>query len=354
MLRVSHSTIKKWKHCKRAYNYHLVENIEPRVHAIQLYRGTIVHKMIETNANGGDWKIHLKEVEKFLDTLMIEEMEDITEYKNLREDLEKIMKGYFERYADDGLVYTHTELELEYPIFPGRAVLTAKVDGIVRRPDGSHWIMEHKSHKKFPSEEFRFTATQAMFYFWLLQKLGYPKISGIIWDYVRTVTPNEPEPLKKGGLSKAQKTLGGTDYDTYFDAIEKYGLNPDDYAEQLDILEADDERFYRRVWLPLNQKMVNNSMRDFKETILEMIHLVGRSRARNLSEFNCRGCGYKELCWAELTGSDTEFVRKRKYQPRSKGLSIDSNREDEIENGNKDDDSEEQVGETIDSQTLEL
>lgn len=344
MLRISHSTIKKWKQCKKAYNYHLVENIEPKVHAIQLYRGTIVHKMIETNAKGGDWRVHLKEVEEFLETLMIEEMEDISEYKDLREHLEIIMNGYFQRYQDDELTYVHTELELEYPIFPGRAVLTAKVDGIVRRPDGSYWIMEHKSHKKFPSEEFRFTATQAMFYFWLLKKLGYPKISGIIWDYVRTVPPAQLEPLKKGGLSKAQKTLSGTDYDTYYDAIEKYGLDPDDYAEQLDMLEADDERFYRRVWLPLNWKMVNNCMRDFKETILEMLYTVGVAKARNLSEFNCRGCGYKELCWTELTGGDTEFVRKRKYQTRSKGLSIDSNREDEID-GNKDDHQEEQGGE---------
>ena len=324
MLRVSNSVLRRWRTCHRAYRYHLVENLEPKVHKIQLYRGTVLHKMLEAHQKGESWKDVLQEARDFLDKLFIEEVEDVEEYQNLGEDLESIFRGYLRHWRGDGISYPHSELELGVELIPGKVELTAKIDAIAEIK-GKFWIVEHKTHKKFPTEEFRFTSTQAMIDRWMLEALNYPKVEGIMWDYLKTTPPKEPLILKSGEPSLAVSRIGRTDHYTFKKWLKEHNKDLKDpkYQEALDHLKGDDERFYRRIWLPLDDKMVEEVMSDVRETSLEIYHLGEVSKSRNLSDMNCRGCGYKKLCHSELTGGDTDFIRSREYQPRRKELSID-------------------------------
>ena len=329
VLRISNSTVRNWRRCRRAYHYQLVRNIEPRLHRIPLYRGKLLHKMLELHQLGEDWTVVLTEAQEQLDKMFIEEIEDVEEYKNLVEDLESIMKSYLRQWKGDQLTYPHTELQLESVLIPGKVVFTGKIDCIAHfAGDDTYWLMDHKTHKKFPSEESRSISTQVMYYKWLLEQNGFPSIEGVIWDYLRTKTAQPPRILKNGLPSLSMRTLAST---SYFEFKKWWNANKDSLSPEnrrkyrnilLDLKEETD-RYFRRVFVPVDTPSMESCIEDLRETALEMYYLHEKSQARNLSEINCRGCGYKNLCFAEMAGSDTDFILRKEYKPRDKDLSID-------------------------------
>lgn len=163
---------------------------------------------------------------------------------------------------------------------------------------------------------------QTLLYVWGLEK-NKTQVEGILWDYVRSKPPTEPEVLKKGGLSIAQNI--DTDYDTYLEAIKKNKLKPRDYQEKLKSLEGASEKFFRRVYMTAPPDVVKQLVKDMVITSEEIQKNPG-CRVRSLS-FDCKQCMFHNLCQAELRGLDTDFILKSQYTKSKRGdLS-----EDEIE-----------------------
>ena len=57
MIVLSVSKIKLWKRCPQAYYYKYVEGIEPRLKAVPLERGGLLHEMLENYYTGKDWRM---------------------------------------------------------------------------------------------------------------------------------------------------------------------------------------------------------------------------------------------------------------------------------------------------------
>lgn len=312
VLVVSLSQIKSYRKCKREHHYRYVENIERRIKKVQLYRGSVIHDLIKVHIRGGDWE---KEFEKF--ERKFNKLPDLrAEYGDLDDEIWEIMSGYFSYYEDDPLEYLLVEewIDPVVPLVKGKTAFGGIVDAIARDSEGRHWVVEHKTHDTFPTEEDRLNDLQTSLYVWALRKNGW-KIDGILWDYIRTKPPAKPEVLKSGGLSKRKNI--DTTYDVYLEAIKEHGENPDDYQDILESLKGREERFYRRVKLPVNEAIIKPIVRDAKRTSLEIYYLK-EFPTRNLTFMCPRWCDFYQLCTAELRGLDTSFIREREYRPRKK------------------------------------
>jgi len=338
VLIVSHSRIKLWRSCRYAHHLRYNERLEKKRPAIQLVRGKIIHACLEARINGKDWRPIIDEYEKEYNRLFPEEKEI---YGDLPNDLRRLMEGYEEEWADEELTYLEkdgkrAEFEFYVPLTfapedidqkTGEALILfhGVIDTVARDKDKRVWVVEHKSHKKIPSESVRFTDIQTTLYYWVAPQIGFPQPDGILWDYIRTKSPAIPELLSSGRLSKRKNI--DTTWQVYYQTILEHGLDPNDYQDILEELKSR-ESFYKRVYFPPPKSIVKPLVSDLYETAKEIQALGKVSKARNIT-FNCERCSYYPICQAELRGLDSEFVKKAEYKLRGeeKDESIEASEE---------------------------
>lgn len=334
---VSQSTIKNWRRCHALYDYRYVQLLERRRPILQLIRGTMIGKCLDAIAlarvvapkGSPSWRKVLEPFRKQYAKMFAAEKEL---YGDPVVEVERIIERYEQVYADDGLDYGSVneiapfELPIKVELAPGIA-FTGHIDKMPRDKQGRIWDMDHKSHKNIPDAEHRFSDLQQVFYQWAAPLSGYPKLTGVIWDYLRTKPPVVPEELKDGGLS--QRKNMDTDHDTYMAEIKRLKLNPKDYQKMLVPLKARGHMdFYLRVQLPSpSPVLVKNVVEEARTTAIEMKRVGGVDKTRSIA-YDCARCEYYNLCQAELRGLDSSFIRKSEYQinktPRHVHLNQDS------------------------------
>ena len=342
-VKVSNSRVKKWNSCKRAHHYAFNEKIEKKAPPTALYKGKIIHECIEDMIYGRDWT---KTLNKYIDEYNKMFEEEKEQYGDLPNELRIIMEGYEKLYKDDGLEYLELNgkrAEHDFAIEIAREpclhcengfnpqldeectkcggtgqrpiFLVGKIDAVARDREGRVWLVEHKSFKNLPDENFRWTNQQASLYTWVMPQIGFPKPDGVLWDYIRTKVPRVPEPLKSGkGLSKSKNI--DTTYDTYYQAIIDNGFDPADYEDILEHLKGNEINFYRRIYLPTRDSIIKPIVDDVINTAKEIYYLGETLKTRNLGK-DCSFCSFKQICQVEIMGGDSEFIKKSEYRPSS-------------------------------------
>jgi len=317
MVVLSVSKIKLWKRCPQAYYYKYVEGIEPRLKAVPLERGGLLHEMLENYYTGKDWRKPIEKYREKWDSLMEEERDYYG--GDLPEECLRIMEGYVRKYKN--YIEKPLAIELDFSDNPVEVIphiyLKGRIDLIIKDKKGC-WVTEHKSHKKIPSEEQRFFDLQSSIYMVVSEILGY-KIDGILWNYLRTKPPTIPRVLVNGrGISRAKDI--DTDYDTYYDTIIENGFKPSDYKEELQ--RASKNIFYLRRYLPKSERLIDGIKTELK-TIGPIIDKLQYYPYRVTNKMVCNGCGYRALCQAELLGLDAAFIRRYEYKPVDERREID-------------------------------
>lgn len=323
MFDVSQSLVRTYRECQQKYHYRHVELLTPQRPKLQLVRGTMIGKCLDAlaeqrhNRKAPAWQFELKPFEKQYGRLFAEERE---EFGDPIRDVEFMVKRYERVYQKDGLKYLkgkdgkRSEIEVEVEIGNG-IVFMGHIDKLVEDESGRVWDMDHKSHRVIPSPEDRFGDLQQVFYMWAAPLSGYPKLAGVIWDYLRTKLPTVPEVLKSGELSQRKNI--DTDYETYHNAIILNKLDPSNYREILATLKARGSiDYFERVRLPNPPKeLVTNVVDDMITTANEIkaFRRSGAKPVRSVSR-NCKGCEFYELCQAEYRGLDAKYIRRSRYE----------------------------------------
>lgn len=309
----SYSRLKQWRFCRQAHYFRYVEKIEPIVTPRPLKMGSHIHECVACLAEGEGLEGYIESVQEEYDKMFIEEQEF---YGNMPDDLRVIIDGYQRINGEEDENFEFTEIEGEL----GPVPLT-KYTSLTIRPDrlgldtriNRNFLFESKSGKSLPNEDYRLWDMQCFLYIWGLRELGY-QVDGVIWDHVRSKPPTVPRLLKSGKLSTAKNI--DTTYNTYLNEIKAQGLDPEDYEEYLDTLHGRENKFYRRVRLPIKESMLDPVVQEAKITSLE-IHLMGEMPpVKNVSRTTCQMCSYKAICEAELLGLDVDYVKDRQFRLR--------------------------------------
>lgn len=332
---VSQSKIKTWRRCHAKHDYRYNQNLEKKRRAVQLFRGSILGECIDAiyarrvNPKALNFEKVLQGYEKQYKKLFVEEREF---YGDLIGECRRIALMYEVVYAKDGMKPivgkdgNPFELELRVPLIPG-VIFKGKVDKLFEDRTKRIWLTDHKSHKKIPDLESRFSDIQLVLYYWAVPLTGYQAPDGVMWDYVRTKAPAIPETLVKGGLSKRANI--DTTYGTYLAEVQRHKLNPRDYKEILDPLKKRGIiDFYQRVQLAKpSPKLVENIVSDARQTALE-IQLHGKTSKVRSMDYTCKQCDYYALCQVEARGLDSTFIRKADYQPRKEEEPVNGDQEE--------------------------
>lgn len=317
---VSHSKIKLARKCLKAYSYKYLEKLARRVKSRPLIIGTLVHSCIEMYFREGYYLPAIQEWKQGEFRKMFAEEQAL--HADVVPLTKSLIRGYISNWKLSGYQMIWVEKDFRIEVYPG-IFLVGKIDGKCREGKRFTWLVEHKTAKKMPGEEFRMFDTQVVLYDAVLQLLGEDPVTGVMWDYLRTKLPSKPELLKSGGLSQATKI--DTTREVYLREIHKHGLDPRGYQPILEHLESKRDQFYRQVKLPINQQTGQEVLQDLISTSLLLIALTQVKECgsgfdpftRNLTR-DCSWCDYAPLCHAELRGEDTSYMRKHDYIVRSK------------------------------------
>ncbi len=318
----THSMIKTMRHCPQQADYKYARRLKPRKLSKPLKRGTWMHHLLEEHHAGRDWEaMHRKLSAKYNE--LFDEEKDF--YGDLPNECRSLMESYLWHYKDDPWAVLETEFTVEAE-FPDGTLYRGKVDALIENQFGL-WIVDHKTHAKFPDQTFRLLDAQSALYLWAALKMKIP-VQGFIWNYLKTKAPSTPTLIKDG--SRLSRTLGDTDWLTYTRALKKmkeergYKITAENVAfakalkarryvpgePQLseffrrDILEKDNAMLRRVAMAAYHTSKRMHSYPFDKPDIVE----------RNVDSGACTyRCGYTDICTTELRGGNTQFMLKNGY-----------------------------------------
>lgn len=305
-MKISYSKAKCYRQCHRQYYYRYVMKLRKRIKGFHLFVGEIVHSCIENFLITGDYSETLKQYKKKIKKLFDEEKDEALEALDISTSM---MEMYSKPFFEEEWNIEEVELDFTVELMPN-VDLQVKLDALARDIEGHLWMLEHKSCRFIPDEKSRMSDIQTVIYKWALPKGGFEEPRGVIWDYLVKKKPTQPQVLKSRELSKRKIT---TTWDTYLKAIEENDLDPEDYEDVKESLINSEENFIRRIKMPVNDTLMENTMEDLKSTAIQMKRLGHIVKDRNATKIQCSFCDYFDLCQSELRGDDTSFMLKKNY-----------------------------------------
>lgn len=227
---------------------------------------------------------------------------------------ERICQRYFEVR---GSQETHRVLLCEqYLTLPvtGDDVAPVVVDLLTQDDQGNVWLWEHKTTGNVPPSTRRLRDLQTLLGAVIVEENLKIKITGIIWNYLRTKEPIVPELLKAGALTKRQDL--DTTWPVYSAQIKAHRLDAEDYREVEErLMGKEEEVFFPRIELPLVQSE-QVILRDFIFTLHDIRTATSNPEfipVRNISQ-PCDYCIYAKVCEAALLGGDEEELKMRLFK----------------------------------------
>jgi hypothetical protein len=319
---LTNSMMSSFRRCIKQSEFKYVHRLKPRRLGGPLKRGTWVHKLLEEDAKGNDWrKVHKKLSAQF-DEMFDEEKEF---YGDMPGEISLIMESYFWHYKHDPWKYLETELELTAELEGIR--LRIKFDALVETQFGLA-LVDHKSHKTLPKLEYRMLDTQSPLYVWVAHQNGIP-VDQFIWNYVRWKPPTIPQMAYIGKSNqRLSKSAIETDYPTYARTLkeykQEYGLRIKDYAGELERLKKQRYRpgepqtspFFRRDVFEKSPELIDRVLKEAARTAQRMNQYdwsdpdaIERTVGRHC-EFMC---SYKDICTMQLLGGNLKPLIKQNY-----------------------------------------
>lgn len=317
----THSMLKTFRRCPKQAEFKYVHRLKPRMLGSPLKRGTWVHSLLEEHHSGRDWRIVHAKLSTQFDNLFDEEKDY---YGDMPTEIKVIMESYEWHYKDDPWKVLETEFQIETE-FPDGTIYRGKVDALIENSFGI-WVVDHKTHKVLPDQNFRLLDAQSALYLWACLRNKIP-VQGFIWNYVRWKAPGIPEPIKNN--SRLSKTITDTDYPTLYRALKKY------QAERDYKITAEDRAWLARLkaqrYSPGNPQESSFFRRDTLEkdnAMLKRVALGNYVTSRRMHSYNFtnpdavervveRGCGfscsYTDICAAELMGANIIPLIKQNY-----------------------------------------
>jgi hypothetical protein len=311
-IKVSQSKVKTWRKCRRSYHFRYVQKLRKKVKSRPLVFGTIVHQMIEAEANGDDPFELLDSVSAIEGNLFKAEKEM---YGEIIEDIRCLMIDYFDYWKGHPKAFRYlrknkrsAEHEFEVPIGDD-IIFTGKIDGVVKSR-GMKWLEETKTFKRMPNEDARWKAVQSAVYIRAVDLMGWwSDLEGTVWNYLHNAPAVVPAVLLNGRISEAKIKSLPSRVKAF---LETQGATPEDYPKLMANVKENRDNYFLRVYTPINQRVVDDTWQDFLMSA-EEIRDFGQTRKQRNIDQHCSWCDYQQLCNGEILELDLDFITKREY-----------------------------------------
>lgn len=336
MLTVSLSAVQAFQRCEQRYHYQYVERLRQRVRDVAPQRGIILHEYLSAYygyIGAGPEMAHTNALHDITESwagrvnqaaqaaFLLGDERTAAQYQELMGACERIATRYHNaRGRDDAERYevVINEERIRTPI-NANIISESVIDLVLRERawPGRMLLSEHKSTGNVPPSSVRTRDLQTLLYAEVLERERGIRVDGVLWNYLATKEPTVPEPLKSGGLTRRKDI--DTTWEVYAQACLDAGYDPAGYADMRERLDGRElTRFFPRYEAVIVADR-GVLLRDYEARAVQMDNARSaweRGYAvpiRTLSH-DCDYCPFFRLCEAELTGGDTDDLKRMYFR----------------------------------------
>lgn len=291
--------------CAHRHNLSYIQGYRPKTDSTPLVFGSLFHEAMNgiIKDGYGDWYVQAA-LDKMLEdgvsdimaSVITNTAEQALKVAERTDDWMGISAGKWKTVYHEGEPLV--ELKMSIPI-PGWEGYVGIADWVAEdQHTGKVYAIDWKTRGRIADPRSEDVNLQLMTYLHMLWSLGIKVDSGAIVQ-VLSKLPVQPKLNKNGQMSRSKVA---TDWSTYEEALIANDLDPDDYYEMRDKLDA---QFFDFVGLDFSLVEVSNA---WNEIVLPAASSIinDENRIRNMSPWNCRNCGFKQPCLEGLRGHDAQ------------------------------------------------
>ena len=283
-----------------------------------LYFGTDFHKLLELRNDPAALKEAKQNIKDTFYALPPSYQSDLGD--NYVQDLFTIFKDYRQVYRDVRQPQV-TEKEFEFEVGKVKdepIVFVGKIDELyLLKHQGVKSIIvgEHKTFSNKPSMDFLVMNPQKCLY----AKAAY-FLKGILpdkvkWDYIKSVPASEPIWLDKTKRFSEAASTKITPMSWRRACKERNILDPDILAKG-DRYTSNISEFFFQVELDIDPAMVETIWYGYMYTAKQIVRFGESNKTKNVTR-DCSWCTYRDICYSEMTGGDTEYIIARDFEDKS-------------------------------------
>lgn len=306
---ISYSRESCYLHCPYQHWLRYVRRLEKKRPERPLYFGTDFHKLLELRNDKvalREAKIAIKDTYYELPALW---QADLGE--NYVEDLFTIFKDYRTIYKDVRQPQvTEKPFELEVGSYRGEPIVfVGKIDELyLLKHNGVKQIIvgEHKTFTNKPNMDVLIMNTQKCLYAKAVQCLRGILPERVKWDYIKSTPAEQPIWLEKSKRFSEAASRKITPM-SWKRACNEHNILDPDVLKKGERYAGNIPEFFFQVELDIDPAMVDLIWEGYIYTAKQIIRYGETNKVHNITR-DCSWCPYHDICYAEMTGGDVEYV----------------------------------------------
>lgn len=282
-----------------------------------LYFGSDFHKLLELRNNPKALKTAKTVIMDAYYDMPASWQGDLGE--NYVEDLFNIFRDYQTVYEGTRQPQvTEQDFELEVGKFRDEPIVfVGKIDELYllkRRGEKIIKVGEHKTFTNKPNMDTLVMNPQKCLYAKAVQFLRGILPERVIWDYIKSTPASEPIWLDKSGRFSEASSSKITPM-SWRRACESKGITDEETLAKGERYAPNINEFFFKVELDIDPRMVEKVWEGYMFTAKQIIRFGEKNRTQNITK-NCSWCSYRDICHAELTGGDPEYIISKDFEEK--------------------------------------
>lgn len=282
-----------------------------------LYFGTDFHKLLELRndpealkeAKGVIRDTYYEMPASWQGDLGVNYLDDLF---NIFKDYKRVYKGIRQPQV------TEREFELDVGDCKGEPIIfVGKIDELyLLKHNGvkSITVGEHKTFSNKPNMDVLVMNTQKCLYAKAVQFLKGILPDKVKWDYIRSTPAAEPIWLEKSKRFSEAASTKITPM-SWRRACKRQGILDPEILHKGERYKGNIPEFFFQVELDIDPLMVDTIWDGFLYTAKHIIRFGEKNKTRNVTR-DCSWCTYRDICYAEMTGGDVQYVIGKDFKER--------------------------------------
>lgn len=282
-----------------------------------MYFGTDLHKLLELRNDPKALKEAKETIKDTFYSMPAAWQTDLGE--TYVEDLFTIFKDYKKvyKYVRQPQIMER-EFEFEVGSYKGEPIIfVGKIDELyLLKHHGvkSITVGEHKTFTNKPFMDTLIMNPQKCLYAKAVQFLYGFLPDKVKWDYIKSTPSAEPIWLEKSGRFSDASSTKITPM-SWRRACKSRGILDPEILHKGERYRGNIPEFFFQVELDIDPILVDTIWEGFIFTAKQLVRYGEKNQTRNMGR-DCAWCDYRDICYAEMTGGDVEYVVGRDYKER--------------------------------------
>lgn len=306
-MKISYSRYSTYLRCRQAHYFGYVECLRQKKASRPLTFGGDFHKLLQHRNDKPQLKIAIRNIKETFNGLSGNNISLIGD--NYVDELKTVFKDYQYVWKNEEQPQ-HTEHEF-----------LIRIGKIGSEPVYFHGLMDEVyeggilgEHKTFTSKPNALTLAMNP-QVTIMSKAWYLETGEILkrvrWDYIHSKPSDQPIWLEKSSRFSDAASQKITPM-SWLRACKERGIAEEEILAKALKYESNIPNFFFKKEFDMIQEMVDFTWDSFKEVSRDIVLRGGSSKVKNVTR-DCSWCNFKDLCFAEFTGADVNYIKKKDF-----------------------------------------